>query len=83
MTMQMPEREWDSAAMTRYGMRWGPVEITRAARLPKGKGAVLIVRTDSGAEAHIYISEKGKRINIIGFGSEVTVKHQQNRNEHA
>jgi hypothetical protein len=56
---------WGEAKTTDFGMRWGPVEVVRAARLPEGHGAALQVRTDAGVLLDIMVSEKGRAVRVF------------------
>lgn len=69
-------RTWDEAAETEFGMRWGPVEVTRAARFPEGKGAALQIKTDGGVLLTLYVSERGRVVKVIAEHGNVKMKER-------
>ncbi len=71
--------DWTEVRLTDFGFKWGPMEVVRAASMPQGRGAVLTIRTDLGAEIEVWVSEKGQRILVVEKAGRVNRRVQTAR----
>jgi hypothetical protein len=58
----------------RYGFRWGPLVVQRAAILPSRNGETHVVRitTATGKSINVYVSPTGRSVRVFSNGKEWT-----------
>lgn len=72
----MTDHTAKTADEDRYGFRWGPMVVQRAAEFPRGDvdkpTRCLRVITDTGAEVEVYVSPTGRSLRVYRDGKELT-----------